>query len=159
MVTDISPGTAEYALTARFPNGVPAVSDANMSAWMEYVYMQKSKPTDVTGVDVTISVLDPNNNVYEVGTATSDASGTFCCEFTPPVPGLYTVIATFEGSGGYYGSYAETYLKVNEAPEATPEPSATPAPMTDMYVTGFGITMIIAIVAIGLVIILMLRKR
>ena len=39
-VTDISPGTEEYALTARFPNGVPAVSDASMSEWMKYVYMQ-----------------------------------------------------------------------------------------------------------------------
>jgi hypothetical protein len=31
--------------------------------------------------------------------------------------------------------------------------------LTDMYVTGFGIGMIIAIVVIGLLIILMLRKR
>jgi hypothetical protein len=33
-VTDISPGTEEYGLRARFPNGVPAVSDENMSDWM-----------------------------------------------------------------------------------------------------------------------------
>ena len=39
---------------ARFPNGVPAVSDASQAAWMEYVYMQKPKPTDVTGVPITI---------------------------------------------------------------------------------------------------------
>ena len=159
MVTDTSPGTEEYALTARFPNGVPAVSDANMSAWMEYVYMQFPRPTDVTGVEVVVEVLDPNNNFYEVGTATSDASGTFCCEFTPEVPGLYKVITKFEGSLSYYGSSAETYLKVEEAPAETPPPSPTPAPMTDTYVTGFGIGMIIAIVAIGLVLILMLRKR
>ncbi len=159
MVTDISPGTADYALTARFPHGVPAVSDDNMSAWMEYVYMQFPRPTNVTGVDVTVSVLDPNGNVYDVGTATSDASGTYCCEFTPLVPGLYTVVATFTGSDSYWPSFAETHLKVKEAPAATPEPTPTPGTMTDTYVLGLGISSIIAIVAIGLLLILMLRKR
>jgi hypothetical protein len=146
-------------LTARFPNGVPVVADANMSAWMEYVYMQFPRPTDVVGVDVTISVLDPNNNVYDVGTVTSDASGSFCCEFTPQVPGLYTVTATFAGSKSYWPSYAETHLKVNEAPTPTAEPTPSPAPMTDMYVTGFGAGMIIAIAVVGLLLVMMLRKR
>jgi outer membrane protein assembly factor BamB len=40
MVTDVSPGTADYALRARFPNGVAAVSDESMSEWMLYVYKQ-----------------------------------------------------------------------------------------------------------------------
>jgi outer membrane protein assembly factor BamB len=158
-VTDISPGTEEYALTARFPHGVPAVSDENMTDWMQYVYMQYPRPADVMGVEVTISVLDPNGNSYEVGTATSDASGSYCCEFTPPVPGLYTVYATFSGSEAYWPSTAQTYMKVNEAPAATPMPTPTPGTMTDTYVLGLGIGSIIAIVAIGLVLILMLRKR
>jgi len=159
MVTDVSPGTNDLAITMRFPSGVPAVSDESQGEWMKHVYAQFERPADVTGVEVTISVLDPNNNSYDVGTATTDASGTFCCEFTPEVPGLYTVIATFEGSGAYYGSYAETYLKVNETPTATPTPTPSPAPITDMYVTGFGIGMIIAIVVVGLLLFLMLRKR
>jgi outer membrane protein assembly factor BamB len=159
MVLDIAAGTTQDEQAARFPNGVAAVSDESMSDWMEYVYMQKPKPTDVTGVEVILTVLDPNGNYYEVGTTTSDASGLFSCAFTPPVPGTYTVIATFEGTEGYYGSYAETAINVEEAPAPTAEPTPTPAPMTDLYVTGFGIGMILAIVAIGLVIILMLRKR
>jgi hypothetical protein len=158
-VMDISPGTEQYALTARFPNGVPAVVDDNQTAWMEYVYMQYPRPTDVNGVEVTISVLDPNGNIYDVGTATSDASGTYCCEFTPAVPGLYTVIATFAGSEAYCGSSAETYLKVNNAPAETAPATEPPAPMTDTYVLGLGAASIVAIVAIGLVLILMLRKR
>ena len=158
-VIDVSAGTKQNEQAARFPNGVPAVADESMSAWMEYVYMQKPLPTDVVGVDVTISVLDPNGNIYDVGTATSDASGTFCCEFTPEVPGLYTVVATFSGSESYWPSYAQTYLKVNEGLAATPEPTATPAPMTDLYVTGFGTGMIIAIVVVGLLLVMMLRKR
>ena len=34
-------------------------------------------PTNVTGVEVTISVVDPNGNYYNVGTTTSDTSGNF----------------------------------------------------------------------------------
>jgi outer membrane protein assembly factor BamB len=159
MVTDISPGTNSPGLQMRFPNGVPAVSDANMSDWMLHVYKQFELPTNVIGVDVVISVIDPNGNCYEVGTATSDASGYFGTTFTPLVPGFYTVIAQFEGSGAYYGSYAESFINVEQAPAATAAPTPTPAPMTDTYVLGIGAGAIVAIVVIGLVIILMLRKR
>jgi len=159
MVTDVSAGTKSNRIAPRFPNGVPAVSDESMTAWMEYVYMQKPKPADATGVEVVISVLDPNNNVYEVGRTTSDADGFFKLAFEPLVPGEYTVIATFEGSESYYGSHAVTAINVEEAPAATAEPTPTPAPMTDTYVLGLGTAAIIAIVVIGIVLILMLRKR
>jgi outer membrane protein assembly factor BamB len=159
MVTDISPGTNDAGLQMRFPHGVPAVSDGNMSDWMLYVYKQFEKPANVIGVDVVISVIDPNNNCYEVGTTTSDASGYFGTTFTPLVPGFYTVIASFEGSKAYYGSYAETFINVEQAPAATAPPTPTPAPMTDTYVLGIGAGAIVAIVVIGLVLILMLRKR
>jgi outer membrane protein assembly factor BamB len=159
MVTDVSPGTKSDGLEMRFPDGVPAVSDADMSDWMLHVYKQFERPADVMGVDVVLSVIDPNNNVYEVGRVTSDASGFFSCDFVPEVPGKYTVIASFDGSGAYYGSFAETAVKVEEAPAATPEPTPTPAPMTDTYVLGIGAGAIIAIIVIGMVIILMLRRR
>ncbi len=158
-VTDISPGTEQYALRARFPHGVPAVADDNMSDWMLYVYNQFARPADVMGVDVVVEVLDPNGNYYEVGTTTSDTTGNFMIDFVPPVPGLYTVIASFAGSKSYYGSFAETFLKVMEAPEPTAAPTPTPAPMTDSYVLGLGTASLVAIIAIGLVLILMLRKR
>jgi hypothetical protein len=159
MVTDVSSGTEEYALDARFPNGVPAVSDESMSDWMKYVYMQFPRPANATGVEVTLSVLDPNNNYYEIGTATTDANGMYKLLWEPLVPGEYTVIATFTGTEGYWPSQAETAIGVTETPEATPPPTPTPAPMTDTYVLGTGITAIIAIIIIGLVLILMLRKR
>jgi hypothetical protein len=157
MVTDTSPGTEEYGLTARFPNGVPAVSDANMSAWMLYVYKQFERPTDIVGVDVVVSVIDPNNNCYEVARTTSDSSGVYGTTFTPLVPGKYTVIASFEGSGAYYGSFAETVINVEEAPAATPAPTPTPAPMTDTYVLSTGVAILIAVI-IGFAL-LLLRKR
>ena len=57
-VTDIAAGTQQNEQSARFPNGVPAVSDASQSDWMAYVYMQKPRPTNTVGVPVTISVVD-----------------------------------------------------------------------------------------------------
>jgi outer membrane protein assembly factor BamB len=159
MVTDISPGTEEYSKTARFPNGVPAVCDENMSDWMEYVYIQKARPADVVGVEVVLEVLDPNNNFYEVGRTTSDASGMFHCAFTPEVPGEYTIIATFEGSEAYWPSYAETAINVEEAPAATPAPTPTPAPMTDTYILGIGSAILIAVIIGFALLFMLLRKR
>jgi len=137
----------------------PAVCDDNMSDWMLYVQNQFERPTDILGVNVTATVLDPNGNCYDVGTATSDANGKYSIYFTPQVPGKYIVIVTFSGSEGYCGSWDETDIMVEMAPAATAPPTPTPGPMTDTYVLGLGAGAIIAIVAIGLVIILMLRKR
>jgi hypothetical protein len=155
-VTDISAGTKQKEQAARFPNGVPAVSDKSMSAWMEYVYMQKPRPTDVTGVTVTLDVIDANGNYRSIGTATTDMSGTFGFVWEPDIPGKYTIIATFQGSESYYPSYAETYAVAVEAPPATPPPEKIVFPPTEMYVIGVGVAIIIAIAIVG---ILILRKR
>jgi len=39
-VMDVSPGTKDPRIGLRFPKGVPAVADENMSYWMSYVYKQ-----------------------------------------------------------------------------------------------------------------------
>lgn len=159
-VTDISPGTNDMKITMRFPSGVPAVCDDNMSDWMLYVYKQFERPAEAMGVEVVVSVLDPNGNAYEVGTTTSDASGFFSCEFVPLVPGKYTIIASFDGSKSYYGSFAETALFVEEAPQPTPEPTPTPIPTSEMYFVPAISGIIIAIVVVGILLtILLLRKR
>jgi len=156
-VTDISAGSQQQAVAANFPNGLPCVSDASMKTWMEYAYMQQPCPTNATGVDVVVEVLDPNNNYYEVGRTTSDASGFYKVAFTPQVPGEYTIVARFPGSEAYYSSYAETAIGVLEAPQPTPAPTPTPAPMTDTYVMGFGVALLIAVI-IGFAL-LLLRKH
>ena len=104
-------------------------------------------------------MLDPNGNCYDVATATTDLDGFYSATFTPPVPGKYTVYVTYAGSESYWPSSAVSAINVENAPEPTVAPTATPAPMTDAYVLGIGAGSIIAIVAIGLLIILMLRKR
>lgn len=125
-VIDKSGGTTQDIITTRFPSGLPAVSEDSMQAWMEYAYMQQIKPTNATGVDVVITVLDPNNNYYEVGRTTSDASGAYKLLFTPEVAGAYTIMVSFAGSESYYGSYAQTAIGISDAPAATPAPTLHP---------------------------------
>ena len=106
--------------------GTPAISDEDMRKWMEYMFMGQAKPTDAKGVEVVLTTLDPNGNTYELGTTTTDTNGEFGCVVDPPVPGLYTIIATFEGSDSYYRSDASTYINVEEAP--SPAQSIEPEP-------------------------------
>ncbi len=132
-VTDESPGTKSNNLATRFPDGVPAVSDADMSVWMEYLYVQQPMPTNVQGVEVTLDAVDPNNNFIHIGTVTADMNGFYSYMWEPEHEGKYTVIATFEGSESYYSSYAETAVGVGPAPSAgqpmeTEEPTTTPPP-------------------------------
>ena len=158
-VTDISAGTKQTEQAGRFPNGVPAVSDASQSAWMQYVYMQKPKPTDAKGVTVSIDVIDSNGNYRNIGTATSDSRGAFSLQWKPDIEGKYTVIATFAGSDSYWPSSSEASFAVDPAaPTASPYPE-TVLPPTEMYIIGTGIAIIVAIAIVGTVTILTLRKR
>jgi len=136
--------------------GTPAISDEDMGDWMEYIYMQKPFPGGATGVDVSIDVIDSNGNFRNVGTATSDSSGVYSLVWEADIPGMYSVIATFAGSESYASSFASTSFYVEEAPQPTAAPEATPAPMTDTYVLGTGIAVLAAVVILGL---LMLRKK
>jgi hypothetical protein len=158
-VMDISAGTKQDQQAANFPNGVPCASDANMKDWMGYVYQQQPKPANFTGVPVQISVLDSNDNQYIIGTATTDASGTFRLTWTPDIPGDFTVFATFAGTNGYWPSYAEDGFTVMQAPEATAAPTPMPQSMADLYFVPAVIGIIVAIAVVGAVIVLMLRKR
>jgi outer membrane protein assembly factor BamB len=145
-VTDISAGTQQDAVAMNFPNGLPAIADESMSAWMEYVYMQQPCPTNATGVEVTIDAVDPNGNFINIGTATSDAYGGFGYAWkTPDVPGKYAIIATFSGSESYWSSYAETFAVVTEAPAATPTPTPLVLPPYESYTIGAAVAVIIAI--------------
>ena len=158
-VIDIAAGTKQKEQAARFPNGVPAVSDASMGGWMEYVYMQKPRPLDATGVPIILSVLDSNNNYREIGTTTSNSDGFFTYSWMPDIEGQYTVYASFAGSESYWPSHAVSSFTVDPA-AATPAPTAAPiTSMADAYFIP-AVAGIIVAIAIGFAItILMLRKR
>ncbi len=159
-VSDVSPGTEQTAVQLRFPNGVPAVSDMNMTSWMQYVYEQFSKPTNIQGVNVEISVIDSNGNCRTIGSTTSDESGTYSLGWAPDIAGKYTVIATFIGTNSYYGSSAQTAFIADEAPIATPTATTQPASVVDTYFMPSIAAIIVVIVVVGAVLaILMLRKR
>jgi len=159
-VTDISAGSQQDAVAANYPNGLPAVSDASQSNFMESVYMQQPMPTNITGVPVTLSVIDSNGNYRQIGTTTTNAMGNYGFSWTPDIPGDYTVIATFAGSGSYYSSSASAYFHASTVPTATPVVTAASnlATTTDLmtYIVAAAVAIIIAIAIVG---ILLLRKK
>ncbi|HYA77766.1 MAG TPA: hypothetical protein VEF91_03530, partial [Verrucomicrobiae bacterium] len=161
-VMDVSAGASQEAVKADFPNGLPCVSDADQGHFMAAVYEQQVMPTDMTGVPITVTAIDPNGNLVTLGATTSTASGYWGITWTPPaVPGNYTIIATFAGTGAYYGSSAQTFAYVGSAPTPAP-PTATPLSQatTQMYVLSIGIAAIIVIIIIGAVLaLLILRKK
>jgi hypothetical protein len=145
-IIDIAAGTKQDEQAARFPNGVPAMSDANMGDWMEYVYMQKPIPMAAVGVQISIDILDANGNYRNIGTANSDAYGVYSLTWKPDIDGTFTVFATFAGSNSYYPSHAETSFA---AMSATPTPSPSPQPLSpapvELYFAASTIAIIIAI--------------
>ncbi len=148
-VTDQSPGQ----------KGTPAMSDESMSAWMEYLHMQKQIPGDAKGVTVKLTAIDPNGNYQDIGEVTSDMSGNFGKSWKPPVEGDYMIMATFEGTESYGSSFDITYLVVDPAPSpAVPiEPETPAAPLITTEIA------IVAVVAVAVVICIAaywtLRKR
>ena len=66
-VTDQSPGA----------KGTPAISDADSRRGWNICIMQQPRPEDAEGVEVILETLDPNNNFYEIGRATSDTNGNY----------------------------------------------------------------------------------
>ncbi|MCW4028101.1 MAG: PQQ-binding-like beta-propeller repeat protein [Candidatus Bathyarchaeota archaeon] len=158
-VTDIAAGTKQDEQAARFPNGVPVVSDASMSDWMEYVYMQQPQPTDVTGVTVSLSVIDANGNYRPIGETTTDADGFYSYDWQPDIPGKYTVIANFDGTESYYPSHAETAFVVQEV-TPTETPTAAPQSVADLYfVPSIAGIFVLIIIVLALLVVLLLRKR
>ena len=129
-VTDQSPGQKD----------TPAISDKDMSAWMEYLHMQKPKPTNAIGVPVTLVAVDSSGGVTEIGTTTSDMYSNFGIAWTPSTKGTYQIIANFAGTNSYGSSSASTYITVSaaaSAPTTTPTttPTQTIAPTTTPTIT------------------------
>jgi hypothetical protein len=159
-ITDISTGTTDADRSARFPNGVGAVSDASQEAWMAYVYMQQPKPTNATGVPITLNVVDANGNYRTIGTTTSTVDGYFSFTWTPDIAGDYYVYASFAGSESYWPSQTVSSFTVNEEEQhATPTPTQTTGNITEQYFLPSVLAIIIVIIIVGAVTILLTRRR
>jgi hypothetical protein len=140
--------------------GTPCVSEESMTAQMEYLHMQAVRPTNITGVPVTINVVDANGNYRQIGSVTSDSEGFFSYQWTPDISGMYTVIASFAGSESYGSSRSETAFFAT-----TPPPTLTPTPQpvqstADLYFVPAIAGLFILIIVIGLVqVLIMLRRK
>ncbi|MGD6850424.1 MAG: PQQ-binding-like beta-propeller repeat protein [Candidatus Bathyarchaeia archaeon] len=155
-VTDQSPGDTCLGIPAA---GTPAIADASMEEWMEYLYQQQPKPYNATGVNVDIYVLDANDNYRQIGSTTSNADGFYSFSWQPDIEGKFTVFAVFAGSESYFSSSADTAFTVDPAP-ATPTPAPVQAlPPTEMYFAVSTIAIVIAIAIVGAVILMAVKKH
>jgi hypothetical protein len=137
--------------------GTPCISAQSMNEWMDYLHMQQPIPSEVIGVPVSIDAIDPNGNYIHIADVTSDMSGTYGYTWEPTMAGQYTIMATFAGDVSYGSSWAQTYVSVvDQATQPTPETSNVVMPPIETYTALSTIAIIIAIIAVGLVI---LRKR
>jgi outer membrane protein assembly factor BamB len=143
--------------------GSPAISDADMGPWMEYLKEQQQLPVGVTihGVPVTITATGQDGTTTVIATVVSDMSGHYGCSWTPTAAGLYKITATFAGSDSYGSSYDETFVSAIAASSASasPSPSVAPQPTsgipTTTYIAIAAAVVIIAVIAAALV----LRRR
>jgi hypothetical protein len=162
-IMDICAGSEQDAVKANFPNGLPCVSDASESQFMEAVYQQQVMPTNITGVPIEISVVDANNNYRLIGTATSDPNGNYAFTWTPDIPGNFYAIANFAGSNSYFGSSASTTFHASDAatPAPTQQTQTSLATTNDImtYMTVGVAAIIIAIAIIGALVLITIRKR
>ncbi len=151
-VTDQSPGAKD----------TPAIADANMNEWMEYLYQQAPKP-NANGVQVQLTATDSSGTSTSIGTATSDSMGVFKMSWTPPSNGVYTITASFAGSKSYYPSATETGIVVSAA-AATPSSTSTPGTNAgtsvnaDTLMLYLVIATIVIIVAIAIATVIIRRK-
>jgi hypothetical protein len=143
--------------------GTPCISDANMDTWMDYKHLQMPANgyyhnITVTGVPVALYAIDSNGNPASIGTATSDSSGSYQIEWTPPAEGLYKITATFAGSNSYGSSWAETGLTAGPSPTPAPTLSPVQAPIDyTMTIVGMGVAIIAVVLIVG-ALIFMRRK-
>jgi hypothetical protein len=160
-ITDASPGTNQLLVKSNFPSGLPCVSDDSESAFMEAVYQQQAMPNNITGLPITISVIDSNNNYRVIGTATSDYTGHYALTWTPDISGNYQVIASFSGSNSYYPSSSTAYFHASDvaAPVTTPQAVQISYATTNDLMMYMTISVVTMIIAIAIAVLLILRKK
>jgi outer membrane protein assembly factor BamB len=153
-VLDMSPG---------MPN-TPAVSEEDMSMWMDYLYGQNATlindPPKPDGVQVWLTAVDSDGNYIDIGSTTSSMDGTYGLAWTPPEEGTYKIVASFMGSNSYWESCDTTYLSVGPAPSTGGpiEPEPEPIPLITTEVAIIAAVAVIAVIGVGSYWVLKKRK-
>jgi len=146
------------------PN-TPCVSKDSMTTQMEYLHM--GMPIDgvwhnetITGVPVTLTAIDANGSVLELGTATTSGYyGNYEKAWTPPAEGTYKIIASFASDDSYSSSAASTAVTVGPAPKPVTLPEQPASADYTWAIIGAAIAVIIAVAIVGLLLFLTLKKR
>ena len=81
--------------------GTPCVSDQDMSAYMQFFYMQQPCPLTVIGVPVELRAITASGSIIEITKSTPPTNlyGLYSYLWTPPGPGNYTIVARYLGDG------------------------------------------------------------
>jgi outer membrane protein assembly factor BamB len=146
-VLDQSPGQPD----------TPCVSAASMTTQMQYLHFQIAltgvfNNETLTGVPVTLTAIDENGIVTNIGTATTNGYyGTFSKAWTPPAEGAYQIVASFAGDDSYGSSGAATAVTVGPAPQQVTIPENPTPPDYTMTIIGGVIAVIIAVALVGVI--------
>jgi hypothetical protein len=161
--------------------GTPAIDDADQGPWMNYMVQSNIVQPNAQGVPVSLTAIDSNGNITDLGFVRSDSTGLFHKLWLPPAQGEYTIYANFLGSQSYGPSGSATAIGVTAATAApspivvTPTPTQpttptatpiiTPSPIpsntgnqgigTEVYIAIAAVIIIIAIVTVAVI----LRRR
>jgi hypothetical protein len=142
--------------------GTPCVSADSMDTQMDYLHIQR--PIDglfnnetITGVPVAVCAMGQDGSYYDLGVAVTDGYyGTFGLSWTPEAEGTFEIIASFVGDDSYGSSAASTFVTVGPAAAA----GGVIEPEHPLISTEVAIAIaVIAIVAIGAVAYVFLRKK
>lgn len=148
----------------------PCVAKESMSAWMEYLHMQRPCPQEVKGVPVEIYATTPKGQTTLLGTVETNpmAGGIFALPWVPSEEGTYTITAVFKGDDSYGDSFSGTVIHVTAAPPAAATPEQVAEKVSEIEIpqppdytpilTGLTIAVAIAII-IGIVNLYAIRKR
>ncbi len=155
---DVSPGASQEAVKADFPNGLPAVSDASQSQFMEPYTSSSQSQHNVTGVPVTLTDIDPTATTRQSAQPPATLTGAYGITWTPPIAGNYTITATFAGQELLWIIRYNIPIR-RRSSSNTPTNSDTSKPNQSATTSILGIAAIVVIIIIGAVLALLHAKK
>ena len=143
------------------PN-TPAVAKESMTEWMDYLHMQNAttlnNPPTPKGVPIQLFAVDPNGNIQDIGTVTTDSLGHYEIGWAPSIEEAYKILANFAGDDSYWSSSTETALLVTAAPQ-TNGGTEQPVAAAPDYTLLLAVIAVVMIVIAILVVYQIVRKK
>ena len=96
---------------------------------MEYLYQQQPKPTNTTGVPVTLIATNENGEATNYWYSHKRRKWQLCNQWTPPSTGIYKITANFAGTNSYWYQ-RRIAIGVTEAPASPATQTTSTSPTT-----------------------------